>query len=133
MEEQSNIVVFREFDTAIEANIQKTKLDAYGIPCFLTEENLANLYPGQQFIPFQVRLHLFEKDVEQAKAILSEQNFAIDDETTPKCPRCRSTHMERDFPRKLSEEFLSSLNVIFFGIFFPKKKINRCLDCDLEF
>jgi len=133
MEEQSNIVVFRQFDTAIEANILKTKLDAYGIPCFLTEENLANLYPGQQFIPFQVRLHLFAKDVEQANTILSEQNFAIDDETTLKCPRCQSTHMERDFPRKLSEEFLSSLNVIFFGIFFPKKKINRCLDCDLEF
>ena len=46
MTERDDIIVFRKFETSIDANIVKSKLDAYGIPCFLTEENMANLYPG---------------------------------------------------------------------------------------
>ena len=65
------IVVLRYFDTSIEANIAKTKLDAYGVPCFLTEENMANLYPGQGVLPFTVRLHVFASDRERAMEILS--------------------------------------------------------------
>lgn len=133
MEESSNIIVFRQFDSAIEANILKTKLDAYGIPCFLTEENLANLYPGQQFMPFQVRLHLFEKDVEQANLIVNEQNFSVEDDSALKCPRCRSVRTARDFPKKYDDKFLTGLSILFFGIFVPQKKVNRCLDCEMEF
>lgn len=81
MEEQDDIIVFKRFENAIEANIIKTKLDAYGVPCFLTEENLANLYPTQNMLAIGVRLHLFAKDVEWAKSVLAENNLSIDDET----------------------------------------------------
>jgi hypothetical protein len=37
MQEHDDIIVFQKLDNAIEANIVKSKLDAYGIPCFLTE------------------------------------------------------------------------------------------------
>ncbi len=80
MEELDEIVVFRSFENAIAANIAKTKLDAYGVPCFLTEENLANLYPFQNFLAMGVRLHLFAKDVEWAKSVLTENNLSINDE-----------------------------------------------------
>jgi len=67
MTERDEIIVLRKFETSIEANIVKSKLDAYGIPCFLTEENMANLYPGSSsLMNFNVRLHLFgrfRKDV----------------------------------------------------------------------
>jgi hypothetical protein len=81
MEDQDDIIVFKRFENAIEANIIKTKLDAYGVPCFLTEENLANLYPTQNILAIGVRLHLFAKDVEWAKSVLVENNLSIDDET----------------------------------------------------
>jgi hypothetical protein len=132
-EAENNIIVFQEFANPIEANIIKSKLDAYGIPCFLTEENLANLYAGYQFVPFRVRLHLFEKDAERAGQLLREQNLVIDDETGTRCPRCRSTRVERVFPKKLSESTWSGLGLLFFGVFFPHKKISHCLDCGLEF
>ncbi len=63
MEEgNSKIIVFRAFDTAIEANLAKTKLDAYGIPCFLSGEAFMNVYPiRNEFFP-GVRLHIFEND-----------------------------------------------------------------------
>lgn len=79
MEEQDEIIVFKRFESAIDANIVKTKLDANGIPCFLTEENLANLYPLQNFLAMGVRLHLFSKDVEWAQSVLNDNNLSINE------------------------------------------------------
>lgn len=71
MEQDSKIVVFKAFDTAIEANLAKTKLDAYGIPCFLTDENFINIYPiRNEFFP-GVRLHIFENDKPRVHEILT--------------------------------------------------------------
>lgn len=129
---EGKIIVFRDFDNSIDANIVKTKLDAYGIPCFLTEENLANLYPGQHFAYFRVRLHLFEQDVALAQQIMEEQALALTEDTTV-CPRCKSTTLERDFSKKLSKSLLGELNILFFGIFFSQKKVYRCRQCQYEF
>lgn len=73
-ENQEKIVVFRAYDTVMLANLAKTKLDAYGIPCFLTDENFVNLYPIRNQVFPGVRLHIFEKDSDQAKEILQEEN-----------------------------------------------------------
>lgn len=89
MPDQDEIVALKQFDDAIYANIAKTKLDARGIPCFLTEENMANLYPGQSAFPFRVRLHVFKKDAEEALHILFEQNLQIEPPDQV-CPRCQS-------------------------------------------
>jgi len=127
--QNDDIIVFRQFDTVIDANIAKTKLDAYGIPCFLTEENMSNLYPGQRFLAFKVRLHLFAKDEEQASGILQDVNLTSDADTSSRCPKCNSTRIIRDFPRRAGE----TLTFIFFGVLFPHKKVDHCLDCDNEF
>lgn len=132
MEQEGKIVVFRDFDNTIDANIVKTKLDAYGIPCFLTEENLANLYPGQHFIYFRVRLHLFEHDAIQANQIMEERTMQLEDDIQ-RCPHCQSAQLERDFSKKLTSDLLSGLNILFFGIFFSQKKVYRCRDCEYEF
>ena len=79
MEDSDEIIVFKRFENAFMANVAKTKLDAYGVPCFLTDENLANLYPFQNFLAMSVRLHLFAKDVEWAKSVLTENNLSIND------------------------------------------------------
>lgn len=134
MQEHDDIIVFQKFDNAIEANIVKSKLDAYGIPCFLTEENMANLYPGaSNLMNFNVRLHLFKHDTERARQIMSENNLRVDDDSTVTCPRCKSNQVERDFPKNLTLKFTSALRFLFFGIFYPGKKVYRCQDCDFEF
>jgi Putative prokaryotic signal transducing protein len=70
MEEPEKIIIYTAFDNVIAANIAKTKLDAYGIPCFLTEENFTGLYPLQNDIFPGVRLHIFEQDSERVKELL---------------------------------------------------------------
>jgi hypothetical protein len=95
---------------------------------------MANLYPGaSSLMNFSVRLHLFAHDLERAGHILEENHLEVDDESTIKCPKCKSGRTERDFPNKFSLTFGSALKVLFFGIFFPHKKVFRCLDCENEF
>ena len=71
--ETDRIIIYKAFDTVIQANLAKTKLDAYGIPCFLTGETFTNLYPLRNDIFPGVRLHIFEKDKEQADDVLREE------------------------------------------------------------
>lgn len=129
-EKQEPIIVYRSFQNSMDGNLAKAKLDAYGIPCFLTEENLANLYPIQN-PRFSVRLHIFEKDYEQAHEVLSETVPPEDDHLTY-CPRCRSTHVEMDYTRKFSSRFISIFLTFFFAV-FPLRKVYRCRDCHFEF
>lgn len=124
-----DIVVFQYFDNAIDANIAKTKLDAYGIPCFLTEENMAGLYPGQSLYAFKIRLHLFAGDSDRARHILAGEHVSLHDDASVNCPRCHSHRIERAFPKKVADRLL----YVLFGIFLPNKKVNHCLECDHEF
>jgi len=128
-EKDEEIIVLKYFDNAIDANIAKTKLDAYGIPCFLTEENMANLYPGQSLYAFKIRLHLFASDHERAIQILTKESLSVQQEGAGDCPRCQSQKITRAFPKKEADR----LTTIFFGIFFPHKKVSHCLDCGFEF
>lgn len=132
MENEGEIIVFGQFDTVIDANIAKTKLDAFDVPCFLTEENMAGLYPGQQAFAFRIRLHIFRKDVDQVSKLLMVHH--VSNETAEIiCPRCQSYKTVRDFPKEYSLKPLAALGILFFGVLMPHKKINRCLDCDCEF
>jgi hypothetical protein len=73
MEEREKIVVFRDYESVIDANVAKTKLDAYGIPCFLTQENMNTLMAHNALL-FAVKLHVFQNDIPRVKEILDEEH-----------------------------------------------------------
>jgi hypothetical protein len=131
MEEKDTIIVFRQFDNAIDASIVKTKLDAYGIPCFLTEENFSNLYPSNHFITGGMRLHVFSRDRERVTEILTENALAPSEELS-RCPKCHSKNVERDISNKLPNKLTRFFYTIFMML-VPKHRVNRCLDCSFEF
>jgi hypothetical protein len=72
-ESKEKIIVFDSYENAIKGNLVKTKLDAYGIPCFLSGENFVNLYPFKNELFSGVSLHVFENDVARIKEILQEE------------------------------------------------------------
>jgi DNA-directed RNA polymerase subunit RPC12/RpoP len=119
---QEKIVVFRAYDTVVEANLAKTKLDAYGIPCFLTEEHMTNLYPMRNGIFPGARLHIFEKDGDQVKSILDD----LQGEGYIECPRCGSS----DYHPVLSGEGSNLFAKAILGLFSSKPvveyKCNKC-------
>ncbi len=127
MNQEDRIVVFREFDNAIQANIIKTKLDAFDIPCFLTEENLSNLYPSLAILSIGVRLHVFQKDLDQANTILEEQNLSVS-EGSLMCPKCGSNHIEDQSANRI----LRTIKNVFSSLFNSSEQ-HTCLRCGTEF
>jgi DNA-directed RNA polymerase subunit RPC12/RpoP len=84
-----NIIVLKKFETLIEANIAKTKLNAYGIPCFLTEENLTNM--TTHLLSGGIRLHIFAQDEDRAKQIVVGDKLGKSEEDgILECPKCQS-------------------------------------------
>lgn len=105
---QEKIIVFQAYDNVVEANLAKTKLDAYGIPCFLTDENLTSLYPVRMGIFPGVRLHIFEKDFDDVKSLL-EEGIEMKNIT---CAKCGSNQYETiSVWRKMYFSFLQLIEV----------------------
>jgi hypothetical protein len=71
MSDSDKIALLKTFDLVIDAGLAKTKLDAHGIPCFLTNENNAYALPINPH--FSTRLMVFKNDVERAHEILDDQ------------------------------------------------------------
>jgi hypothetical protein len=127
MEESGDkIIVFDAYDTVVAANLVKTKLDAFGIPCFLTDENFVGLYPIRNEVFPGIRLHIFEKDKTQVKEILKEETAII-----RACPACRSTDIVYEPSGKSITTYV--ISEILMGLFLPVKKVYRCEDCKREF
>jgi hypothetical protein len=76
-----NIIVFKTFDNPFEANIIKTRLEANGIECFLSNENLKTLAPIFNTSTGGVRLHIFEHDFDKVTEILSTDESLSSDDT----------------------------------------------------
>jgi len=127
MEESADkIIVFDAYDTVVAANLVKTKLDAFGIPCFLTDENFVGLYPIRNEVFPGIRLHVFEKDVAQVKDILKDEISIV-----RVCPVCRSSDIVYEPSRKSIAAYV--ISEILMGLFLPVKKVYRCEDCKREF
>jgi hypothetical protein len=132
---EQKIVLLERYKSSIEANLAKTKLDANDIPCFLTGENMADLYQGvgAHFQAFSVSLFVFETDIEAASQILKDSPAEGEDGAPTQCPHCSSLKVVRDFPQSMYKKFLPGLTAIFFGLWFPQRRVYHCLDCDQEF
>lgn len=125
MQDHSPIIVLQKFDNFIEANIIKAKLDAYGIPCFLSEENLTML--TTPILSGGIRLHIFERDKEQVVQLLTTESLKKSDEDDlTVCPYCKSR-------RILSppDNRFDPASVVKFILQLTKR--HYCLDCRREF
>jgi hypothetical protein len=74
VETPEKIIVLKWFNSPIDANLAKTKLDAYGIPNFLGSENFGQLYPNILGHTYGISLHVFERDRERAIEILDHES-----------------------------------------------------------
>ncbi len=125
MQEQDSIIVFETFHSLIDANIVKSKLDAFGIPCFLSEENVTHLITP--LLSGGIRLHIFEKDRDNAVDVLMNSPAHIaDDEDVISCPNCRSKRI-----LDLSREKFDNAKVVKYILRLSKR--HYCLDCETEF
>jgi hypothetical protein len=105
---QENIIVLDSYYEPLAAHLARTKLEAAGIPCFLTNENLVSLNRMYSPVAGGVRLHVYERDASKAAEVLREPavmqasrgglaepnaNGATD---SAPCPRCGSADVSYD-------------------------------------
>ncbi len=102
---QENIIVLDSFYEPLAAHLARTKLEAAGIPCFLTNENLVSLNRMYSPVAGGVRLHVYQRDAAQAAEVLRELPVmqAVPGglaEAAPAagrtCPRCGSDEVTYD-------------------------------------
>ena len=65
------IVLYRTFDSPVEANIVKVVLETNGVPCFLSNEIFSSVLPLPNSEVGAIRLNVFAEDVEKSDTILS--------------------------------------------------------------
>lgn len=70
------------------ARLLKTKLDSFGIPCYISNEHFAGLYGGV----FSVDLYVQKEAVQDAVQLLEEKNEMVEGQ----CPNCGSTQIKEN-------------------------------------
>lgn len=140
-----SVVFLESYYEPMAANLARTRLEAAGIPCFLSNENLVSLMPLYSPITGGVRLHVRRGDAEAALAVLRDvpvppatgpdvASFAADapDPVAPRCPRCGSSDVAYGPATRNTYGLWSSLLSVLLR--FPVRG-NRfhCFHCGHEF
>lgn len=126
--DENQIIVIKKFDSLIKANIIKTKLDAFGIPCFLTEEHVTHL--TTPILSGGIRLHIFAADKERVTLLLEENHLSnANDEQIIECPDCKSKKILGTHTDGIHGRMSNAIASTLLGL----TKAYYCLDCGNEF
>ena len=145
MSRPDSVVFLESFYEPMAANLARTRLEAAGIPCFLSNENLVSMMPLYSPITGGVRLHVRQADAQAAFEILHAEptprptgpdvaSFAADapDPVTPRCPRCGSSDVAYGTATRNTYGFWSGLLSVLLR--FPVRgKRFHCFHCGNEF
>lgn len=145
MARPNSIVFLESFYEPMAANLARTRLEAAGIPCFLSNENVVSLLPLYSPITGGVRLYVRRQDAEAALDLLHHQpvppstepdiaSFAADapDPVTPRCPRCGSSDVAYGPATRNTYGFWESVLSVLLR--FPVRgKRYHCFHCSNEF
>lgn len=135
------IIVYRTFYNPIEANIVKAKLEDSGIPCFLTDENVATIQPLFNQAIGGVKINVFEKNVAEIDALLvddlslevPEMEEAQSENTVP-CEQCGSTNVSYGIATKSKHSWwVAVLSLLLMVYPFKVNKCYHCYKCGHEF
>lgn len=121
MNPREAIIVLQHFNNPIDATIIQAKLEAHGIPCFLTEEHMTSLYGNAQ-LTGGVRLHVLAADEQRARDVVQDRELLVEppDHT---CPRCQSVQVVERITRKK----------LVLGLFSTYQRVRVCQACGFEF
>ncbi len=129
----TNLVKFKFYETALQANRDKQILAENGINSFIANEQLIQSDWLLSQAVGGIQLQVFEKDFHEAEKILKEynenENFALEAEHTIDnpdfdfvCPECGSNHLYKD-----------DSSTSFFGISILSSENYVCYYCGNKF
>ena len=134
------IVVYQTFTDPIHAHIVKGLLEANGIECFISDENIVSVNPLYSQAVGGVKLNVFEKDVLRINSLLNAgittEETAVEEQTTNSmmCPKCQSNNVA--YGGSVKRKFgLWNMILPFLLMVYPftMRKAYHCFNCDHEF
>jgi hypothetical protein len=142
---QENIIVLDSYYEPVAAHLARTKLEAAGIPCFLTNENLVSLNRMYSPVAGGVRLHVYQRDAAQAAEVLREPPVmqavpgglaepAQRPAATTTCPRCGSADVTTTVPAEPANaaSWLATL-LVRLRHYFAQGQVHHCFHCGLDY
>jgi len=81
MSMEEEIVVFETYYNPMLAEIIRAKLEANGIPCFLSDESIGTMYPVYNQGSGGIKLKVFKRDLDKCREIVG-QDDSLDEQTT---------------------------------------------------
>ncbi|TVT40259.1 DUF2007 domain-containing protein [Hymenobacter setariae] len=139
---QENIIVLDSYYEPVAAHLARTKLEAAGIPCFLTNENLVSLNRMYSPVAGGVRLHVYQRDAAQATEVLRELpvmqavagGLAEPTKQAVTCPRCGSHDVAFDVPAEPANaaSWLATL-LARLRHYFAQGQTHHCFNCGLDY
>ena len=116
------------YDNTITASMLKTKLEAEGIPCFLTYEHFTNMMPiYYNMLGSGVRVMVPTDQLERAKEI------AKIDAGQLTCPNCGSTNIQNETQRTTNKFKLALIGLLLALPIGNLLNNYTCQDCDHQF
>lgn len=138
--DNENIVVYQTFSDPVNAHIVKGLLDANGIDCFISDENIVSVNPLYSQAVGGVKLNVFEKDILRINSLLNAGITTEETEVTEKtdssivCPNCNSQNVA--YGGSVKRKFgLWNMILPFLLMVYPftMRKAYHCFNCDHEF
>ncbi|MFD1873779.1 DUF2007 domain-containing protein [Hymenobacter bucti] len=142
---QENIIVLDSYYEPLAAHMARTKLEAAGIPCFLTNENLVSLNRMYSPVAGGVRLHVYQRDAAQATEVLRELPLmqavpgglagpAQQPHSATTCPRCGSADVTTEAPAEPvnAASWLPTL-LARLRHYFAQGQTHHCFNCGFDY
>lgn len=141
MQKEDDIVTFETYYDPMLAQIIRTKLEANGIPCFVSDESLGTLYPLYNQGAGGIKLKVFARDLEKCKQLIAEDDELPHNFETPSgsdnliiCPHCGSTNTYYEPSLKNKTSWLDDVVSVIDAINpLHTDKNWHCRDCHQDF
>ena len=132
---EPRLITYKTFDTAIQANLIKSKLEAYDIEAYVFDENLITLNQFYNLAAGGIKLKIKDCDIERENEVLKEEDFPVENETSEvTCPRCGSGNVAFGPATKKKYSIVHVLlTFLVLAYPFPIRYRDHCFNCGHEF
>jgi len=141
--QNDKIITFKTFYDPMLAHVIRTRIEAQGIPCFLSDENFITAQPIFNQATGGIKLNVFEHDLDKCQAILTEEvTLNVDEpaEIDPDthqvmvCPFCASSNVRYGQATERRFNMLTLVVSLFLFVYpFYNRKSWHCFNCESDF
>ncbi|HTB52767.1 MAG TPA: hypothetical protein VK718_08325 [Ferruginibacter sp.] len=124
------LVTIRTFNDYFSANVTLTKLQAYGLECYLKDENTVTIDPLLTNAIGGIKLAVKEKDETEARILLKQ--FDVEYMEATACPKCGAHDFSYIGKPGVTNFVTAILTKLISNYTVPEDYVYKCGNCGYE-